>query len=184
VVAFELDWPHPPDDLQAALNANLPKDMAVAAVDLAEPGFHPRYDARARRYQYRIYCRSARDPLRDRFTWRVWPEVWLPELNEAARSLVGEHDFAAFGAPMRKNGSTIRHVYQAAWTDRDGEMVFDIIGNAFLYRMVRRLVFAQVVVCQHLLEIDEMLGKLHHPGGGMIQGIAPACGLELVEVIY
>ncbi len=66
VIAFDLDWLHSTDALLAALNANLPADVAAQAAQLAADDFHPRYDARARCYRYRLFCQPRRDPLRER----------------------------------------------------------------------------------------------------------------------
>ena len=184
VVAFDLDWRHPPQALQDALNANLPPAVAVCRAWVARPDFHPRYDALARRYRYRIYCQAARDPLRERFAWRVWPEIQGDRLFEAASYLPGTHDFAAFGTPPRAGGSTIRIVYQDVWQQNNGEWTFEILANAFLYHMVRRLVACQVQIGMGRLEpafISEKLsGSLDKP----VLGLAPAHGLALVEVLY
>ena len=56
VIAFDYKWNHSTRDLHRALNANLPIDVAVSSVEVAEDNFHPRYDARVRHYQYRIFC--------------------------------------------------------------------------------------------------------------------------------
>jgi tRNA pseudouridine38-40 synthase len=56
VAAFDLDWRHETDDLQRALNANLPDDMSVREVKIAADEFHPRFDARWRQYRYRLFC--------------------------------------------------------------------------------------------------------------------------------
>ena len=85
VIAFDLDWAHSTDDLRNGLNANLPADVAVHQVILGRPDFHPRYDAIARRYRYQIYCQSHRDPLRERYAWRVWPALRCEELQQAVR---------------------------------------------------------------------------------------------------
>jgi tRNA U38,U39,U40 pseudouridine synthase TruA len=75
VAAFDLDWGHGLDDLTSALNANLPGDMAVRQAREAPQDFQPRFDATSRLYRYRLFCESARDPLRERYAWRVWPKV-------------------------------------------------------------------------------------------------------------
>lgn len=184
VIAFDLAWRHSVEDLQAALNANLPPDMAAREVRAVRPDFHPRYDAISRRYRYRIYCQHVRDPMRDRYAWRVWPAISLPGLQAGASQLLGTHDFSAFGTPPRAGGSTIRLVYEAGWQIDGSELVFEIEANAFLYHMVRRLVFAQVAVDQEKLEADCLLRNLHSKPETMIQGLAPPQGLCLVEVIY
>jgi tRNA pseudouridine38-40 synthase len=184
VIAFDLAWRHSLEDLQAALNANLSPDIAVREVRTARPDFHPRYDAIARRYRYRIYCQHVRDPLGDRYAWRAWPAISLPGLQASACQLLGTHDFSSFGTPPRAGGSTVRSVYVANWRMDGSELVFEIEANAFLYHMVRRLVFAQVAIEQGKLEADCLLRNLDSKPETMIQGLAPPQGLCLVEVIY
>lgn len=184
VIAFDLAWDHPAEDLQAALNAHLPADIAARAVAEASPQFHPRYDAVARRYMYRLFCQSARNPLLERFAWRVWPAIALDAMQAAAQSFLGRHDFAAFGAPLRKGGSTIRTVSEATWR-KDGDMAhFLVSADAFLYHMVRRMVNALVQVGQGRMEISAIAAALENPDPALNMGLAPAQGLTLVEVIY
>lgn len=183
VVSFLLEWQHPLDALLKALNARLPADMAVRQVKQVEEDFHPRYDADWRKYEYSVFCQAERDPLRERYSWRVWPEVDFERLELAAGRITGEHDFAAFGNPMKKGNSTVREVLAARWTQTDDQLHFQIKANAFLYHMVRKLVFIQVLVGQGRVSLEEFSGgiqqcKPQNPG------IAPAHGLCLVEVGY
>lgn len=185
VIAFDLDWKHSPETLGRALNACLPQDVAVKAVRATAPDFHPRYDAVARCYHYRIYCQPARDPLRMRYAWQVEPPVDDRRLQEAADLLIGTHDFAAFGAPPKKGGRTVRTVYQANWRTghQPDERVFSVTGNAFLYHMVRRMVYLQVQVARGQLSLDALAEELASPQV-LHPGIAPANGLILERVIY
>ncbi len=183
VIAFDLDWNHPPDNLRNALNANLPPDVAARAVWTIHPGFHPRFDAISRRYRYHIFCEPARDPLRERYAWRVWPAASFDLLQKAAANLIGRYDFAAFGTPPRAGSSTTRTVFQAEWFQADAGLSFEITADAFLYHMVRRLVMAQVQIGQGWRHPDELSQALR-AGGHPMQGSAPAQGLVLVEVRY
>jgi tRNA pseudouridine38-40 synthase len=184
VIAFDLDWAHSPQALQAALNANLPPDVAAQAVCPVRPDFHPRYDAVARCYRYRIFCQSIRNPLRERYAWRVWPPVELGRLQRAAARLQGSHDFVAFGTPPRVGGVTTRKVLKATWAQEQDSLVFEVVANAFLYRMVRRLVSFQVAIGQGELEIEAVLKCLESGSSKLVKGLAPSQGLTLVEVIY
>jgi tRNA pseudouridine38-40 synthase len=184
VIAFSLEWKASLGKLQAALNANLPQDVAISAVSEAKPNFHPRYDATARRYRYRIFCQEWRDPLRERYAWRVWPVVDLGLMQAAVQYLAGKHDFAAFGTPPRSGGSTIRTVYQAGWKAESLEMNFDILADAFLYHMVRHLVGVQVKIGQGKLPPDFLLELLNGGAKTPMQSLAPPQGLTLVEVVY
>jgi tRNA pseudouridine38-40 synthase len=183
VAAFEMEWPHPVEDLGRALNAHLPADVAVRSVQVAAPGFHPRYDAKGRTYHYQIYCEPERDPLRDRYAWRVWPELNLAFLQQAAQLLPGVHDFGAFGAPPRPGGGTIREVFSATWEPRSEGLLFEVSANAFLYHMVRRMVYLQVLVGKDLLEL-ECFAQAVSAAQPQPPGLAPAHGLALKEVLY
>src|SRR5512143_4344337 len=74
VAAADVDWPHEPEALRDALNAHLPFELVVRDAQAVDRGFHPRFDARSRRYSYRLFCQPVRDPLRERLAWRVWPD--------------------------------------------------------------------------------------------------------------
>ena len=183
VIAVDFDWKHSAEALGKALNAELPVDVAVKAVKVADNEFHPRFDALWRCYHYRLYCRAERNPLRDRFAWRVWPPVDGEGLHAAAALLMGSHDFAAFGTPTRPQGSTIREVQRAVWQPEAGGWRFEITANAFLYHMVRRLVYVQVAVAQGRWRLEQFADGIHHQST-QIAGIAAPNGLELVEVRY
>lgn len=189
VVAFDLDWGHGLDELRSALNTNLPADMAVRRVDLAPAAFHPRFHAASRRYRYRLFCQDVRDPLRERYAWRVWPPV--ADLAPLASIWPGAHNFAAFGSPTTPKGGTVRTVCSAAWRLEDGEWTFEIEADAFLYRMVRRLVYVQVAVGQRRAAAEDLARALE--GSLRVReealkripaGLASPVGLTLIEVKY
>jgi tRNA pseudouridine38-40 synthase len=193
VAAFDFDWGHGFDHLQKALNTHLPVDMAVKEVRLAADTFHPRFEAKSRHYRYRLFCAGVRDPLRERYAWRVWPEVM--DLKPLAAIWLGTHNFAGFGSPTRTNGSTVRTVLTADWKNHGDEWTFDIQADAFLYRMVRRLVYVQVAVGQGRLAAEVLVRVLEHPQPSSREtrnetqdripaSLAPASGLTLVEVKY
>jgi tRNA pseudouridine38-40 synthase len=183
VIAFDFEWKHQTEDLQRALNANLPPDVAVQRVMLATEDFHPRFSARGRTYEYHLFSAPHRHPLREHYAWRIYPPLELNTLKEAANLLVGTHDFAAFGSPPRPGGSTIREVFRAEWQALGDALRFEVTANAFLYRMVRRMVYLQTLVGAGQLSLKEL-------GGGIADqtpltpGLAPAQGLVLKEVLY
>lgn len=184
VLAFDLSWKHPAENLKNALNALMPKDISVQALQKVMPDFHPRYDATARRYQYRLYCAPQRNPLLERFTWRVWPEPDLEAMQSAASDLLGSHDFAAYGTPPKEGGTTVREVFMAFWQQTDGGLLFEVEANAFLYHMVRRMVRLLVDIGQGREPVHAVRNSLTGEHSGMIQGLAPPNGLSLVHVTY
>lgn len=184
VAAFDLDWKHSTVDLRNALNAILPVDAAITEVTESSPDFHPRFDAVSRSYEYRIYSSEIRDPLLDRYTWQVKVPLDKGALQQAADSIVGTHDFSSLGSPVNPGGTTIRTVQEASWTFDRNYYSFSITANAFLYHMVRRLVFIQVEIGKKSKPVDQLAQYLEIPGGPPAQGLAPAKGLTLVKVEY
>lgn len=190
VASVDLHWSHTAGDLQRALNATLPEDLAVWSAEVADDNFHPRFDATSRIYRYRLFCQPNRDPLRERLAWRVQPAVDPAALAGAAPLLIGTHDFSAFGSPTTPKGTTVRTVMQAGWTETAAdEWQFEVQADAFLYRMVRRMVFIQVAVAQGKVPAEFMAEALAGQASGkkrsgLPAGLAPAHGLTLVAVTY
>ncbi len=188
VVAADLDWAHDPAALRDALNARLPFELVVRAAELVDPKFHPRFDARSRRYRYRLFCGQIRDPLAERFSWRVWPPFDPSLLMEIAQVFPGQHDFGGFGSPPGTRSTTNRTVLFSAWrqVEPDGKWQFDVAADAFLYRMVRRLVFVQVAFAQGRCSRDAIVRALDQGRGNkeLPAGLAPSHGLELMQVNY
>ncbi|MBM3137128.1 MAG: tRNA pseudouridine(38-40) synthase TruA [Chloroflexi bacterium] len=184
VIAFKLDWVHCPDELVKALNSRLPLDVSVRTARITSGNFHPRYDATTRRYRYQIVFLPERNPILERYHWRVWPEPDHEMLMAASEIILGEHDFAEFGKPPKEEVSTIRSIFCADWEFfEDGGAHFLISSRAFLYHMVRRIVFLLVRVGQGKVEAIE-LEKSFKKTGKLPPGIAPAHGLFLEEVNY
>ncbi len=183
VVAFDLDWNHSEDALQKAINANLPEDIVVNAVKVANEFFHPRYEAIYRCYHYHIYSHPNRDPLRDRYAWRIWPPVSVENLQNSAKELIGTHDFSAFGLPPKKDGNTIRTVFRAEWDREQDTFIFQIEANAFLFHMIRKIVFLQVKIAQGFWTIDQLRDGIIHQKD-QLPGLAKPNGLILVKVQY
>ena len=183
VVSFSLDWKHGTDKLVTALNAHLPEDIAVQAAEEVPLAFHPRYDALSRTYRYQLYAQSTRDPLVDRFSWRLDTMPDLERMNRAAEALHGEHDFRAFGKALKEDATTVRRIFAAEWAGSSTEAAFTICGNAFLYHMVRRIVFVLVQIGLGRLP-EEIVSKGLESGETGIVSLAPARGLCLMEVAY
>jgi tRNA pseudouridine38-40 synthase len=184
VAAFDFEWRHSADKLLRALNADLPSDLVVRSLSPVSADFHPRFDATSREYLYRVFFEPTRDPLRQKYLWRTWPDVDGDALQQNASIFLGTYDFAAIGSPTTPKGTTVRTVTKADWKKMpDGEWQFEVSADAFLYRMVRRLVFVQVAVAQGRCPLERVQNALLKQGK-LLAGLAPAHGLTLVEVTY
>jgi tRNA pseudouridine38-40 synthase len=145
------------------------------------PDFHPRYDAVYRSYEYRLFADPVRDPRRGDLR-RPW-DINLERMRTAPPASPAR-DFRSFGKALHSGGSTIAGHLQADWyLDRD-DLVFEIRGNAFLYRMVRKLVGFLVEIGQEKVEPEVMKILLQERSPEAIKSIAPAHGLTLVAVEY
>jgi len=184
VVAFELTWRRSPEALTAAINAHLPQDISVQNTRLAQDGFHPRYSAVRRQYSYTLILAAERDPLRERFAWRIWPALDDSAIRGACPIMLGEHDFRAFGPAPRKGGGTRRTVFRSEWQGKGLEQTYRIEADAFLYRMVRRIVSALVSIGRGELGSGALSALLEDPTSRWQGALAPAKGLCLDAVIY
>jgi tRNA pseudouridine38-40 synthase len=180
-VHFDTAWNRTPEILQRALNAVLPTDIAIRQITLVPPNFSARFSAKSRAYRYTILNEAVRSPLADRYALVVAETLEADAMDAAARCLIGPHDFGAFGTPP-SGDNPVREMY-VAQVRRDGERVLiDLEANAFLYRMVRRIVGTLIPVGKGALSVAEfrqVLEKKRRAGQSV-----PSHGLSLIAVKY
>ena len=165
-------------------NSRLPDDVSVTWARKVPQEFHARYSATARRYRYVILNSPARSgALAGRVTWEYRPLNVAP-MKEAARLLLGEHDFAAFRAAECQAKSSVRELRRLD-VHRDGDLVIiDAEANAFLHHMVRNIAGVLMTIGMSKAPTDwarQVLDSRDRRQGGVT---APANGLYLLEVRY
>jgi len=183
VIAFNAEWRHGLDDLQRALNATLPADIAVLDLQEATADFHPRYDAVSREYVYTIYDAPVRHPLERLYALHVAGPLDVMSMNAAAATLVGEHDFAAFGSPTTGE-VTVRRMWRAQVSAAPPLIRVELEANGFLYRMVRSIVGTLLAVGRGGMTLDEFRGVLESRNRSRAEAGVPAHGLCLTHVSY
>ena len=192
VIAFDVAWRHEMQDLHRALNALLPADIVVRRLEAAPTPFHPRYDALSRLYHYTILNQSWRDPLLRHTTYHVRESLDVVAMDRAAQALVGKRDFAAFGRPMQENGPTVRHVLAARCWGESARLLgsscslvhFSVQANAFLRRMVRRLMGTLLWVGQGRCSVADFVAILSAGADGQAGPTVLPQGLCLRQVVY
>ena len=180
VAAFSLSNPIPPENLRRAMNRLLPHSIRVLSAEEVHTDFHPRFQAKAKTYEYRIVRGEVCLPFE-------WPYVLhhpypLDEdrMEQLARAFEGEHDFTAYAAADDRDAeghSKVRRVFSSVLERSPGRLTYRIRGSGFLKHMVRNVV-----------------GTLIEAGKGNIGGCSalpdkcgptvPARGLFLVSVEY
>lgn len=184
VVSFATTSTVPPARLQKALNAALAPELVVTGASYAPDGFDARFWAKTRGYVYRIDEAELPDPFIARFVWHRPGRLGSGPMREAARLLVGEHDFASFCRHPGGERSTVRDLRQLA-VGRQGRLLsVRVEANAFLHQMVRSLVGTLVSVGEGRLEAGEMPAILAAGSRQAAGELAPARGLTLERVRY
>lgn len=128
----------PPERLPRALNTTLPSDLAVLSAEYAPVGFHARFSCVERRYIYRVLNTSQRRPLWQGRALHVPQPLDVAAMQEAALSLLGTHDFAAYATQEERQ--TVRELRGLNIAQRGEVLEFEVIGESFLRHMVRGLV--------------------------------------------
>lgn len=180
-VSFQMEWTRDLQTLKRALNAKLPNDLYVRHVRTVDKNFSARYSATSRVYEYRVWNHPERDVFRTRYAHWLAETLDVNAMQSAAAYLVGKKDFSAFGSPPQGD-NPVREVMRLD-VRRDGdEIFFTIQANAFLYRMVRRIVGTLLLVGRgHLppAEMENVIQRKRRSGFS-----APPQGLTLMEIKY
>jgi tRNA pseudouridine38-40 synthase len=185
VCHLDVDGRVAPADLRRRLAGVLPGDLRVRAVAEAPPGFDARFSATWRRYAYRVHDDPAGlDPLH-RGHVLAWPRrLDVAAMNDAARRLVGEHDFAAF-CRRRAGATTVRTLRELYWRRRsDGLVVARVVADAFCHNMVRALVGALLSVGEGRRDAAWPAAVLATGGRDPAVRVVGPHGLTLEEVGY
>ena len=167
------------------LNRILEEDIRITSVREAPEGFHARYSAIARHYEYKIADGDRPiSPLERHFVADWYRPLDLELLRASSHSLLGTHDFAAF-CKWRENATTIRTLKDFSWNrDESGLLIAHICADGFGYNMVRNLVGAAVCVGEKRYDLDWIRRVLTERSRVSDSYVFPSRGLTLVKVDY
>jgi tRNA pseudouridine38-40 synthase len=179
VIAFTYRGRLSAPELERGLNALLPPDVAIHGLRPTTARFHPRYAARYREYRYTVW-NGPRSPLRERLALGVRVPLDIAAMGRAGLVLMGRHDFSAFGAADRNPVRTVHSVR----VRRTGRLVtIDVIADAFLRGMVRRITAVLLEVGRGRIDADGVAGMLAARKPALDGATAPAKGLCLRRVV-
>ncbi len=193
VASVALRAPIPPASLVRALNRTLPPAIRLLSAEHAAPSFHARHSAIGKQYEYRIYRGEICPPTLARYVYALaWP-LDMEAMAEAARYVVGTHDFSSFAAvdPDRAtrmlensdidNRRTLSH---SAWHQEQDLLIYTVRGSGFLHHMVRNLVGTFLEVGRGQRNAASALALLQQQDRTAAGATAPARGLFLHSVDY
>ena len=173
--------------LARALNAVLPLDVRVARAEAMPDDFHARFSSSGKVYDYRLVNAPFASPFVRRYVWHVIPPLNIEAMREAALTLVGEHDFAAFQGTGSDVHTSVRTVRRIDWLGSGGAedpLVMQIEGDGFLRHMVRSIAGTLVEIGLGRWTPRDMAAILASKERARAGTTAPAAGLVLREVLY
>lgn len=167
-----------------ALNAVLPSDVAVLAAREVADDFHPRYSAEGKRYVYRIWNGTVRDPFEKAYSLHIRTPLDECRMDKTAQLFLGTHDFSAFCSAGGSVVDKVRTITRSQ-VERQGDLVmYTVEGNGFLYNMVRIMVGTLLDVEYGNLSAEDVQRALRD-GDRQAAGVTvPPQGLFLDDVWY
>lgn len=185
MASFDAETQLEPDRVRRSLNALAGPDVAAIEVSIAPTRFNARFDSIGKHYRYQILSRPSPSPLLSRMCRHVEHRLDLEIMREAARKMVGSHDFAGFRSSDCERENTICDIFDIRIEMDDRDMiVIDVKGRSFLKNMVRIIVGTLAEIGRGRLSIDAVSRAIEERDRRLAGPTAPACGLALVEVFY
>jgi tRNA pseudouridine38-40 synthase len=185
VASVEVAFAHDTATLARALNAQLPEDVRVLAVEEAAPGFHARFSARSKSYRYCIRNGAVATPFERAYVWHVPQPLDVDAMRQAASRLLGRHDFSTFrsmGTDVPDAVRTLR--ISDVLGDAGSLLTYEVSGDGFLRHMVRAIVGTLVEVGRGWRDPEQMDALLQARDRARAGATAPPHGLFLVSVDY
>ena len=181
---FDADTNIPAEKIAYALNQRLPEDISVIKSDEVEADWHPRYQDSTKTYEYRIVNREMPDPIRRLYAYFTYSKLDVSAMKEAAKYLVGEHDFASFCSAKAQVESTVRTIYSLDIAQNDDEILIKVQGNGFLYNMVRIIAGTLLEVGEGKIKPSDIAIILESKDRERAGKTAVARGLKLAKIEY
>lgn len=184
VCNFFTDSSIPPSNFKLVLNGILPKDIAVIKSEEVDINFHSRYNSIGKKYTYTIITGNNRPAIGRNYMYYMYRTLNLENMQRACKFFIGTHDFSAFKSNGSSVKTSVRTISEFIIVKENNLIKFSVIGNGFLYNMVRIMVgtLLQVGVGKFKPEyIDVILKSKDRSLAGKP---APASGLCLEKVFY
>lgn len=138
VANFHINTDKSADEILAYINMYLPDDIAVTGIEEVDEKFHARFSCVSKTYRYRIHTSKIPNVFERKYVYDFHDKALSAKLMiQAARHLVGEHDFKAFCGNPHFKKSSVRTITSVEINESASEIVIDFTGDGFLQNMVR-----------------------------------------------
>lgn len=184
VIHFDSPLSIPLEKWPVALNTLLPDDISIMSAEKVTEDFHARFDAVGKEYRYYLNTAVQRDPFNRHFAYHYPYLLDVAAMKQAAKELLGTHDFTSFCSAKTEVEDRVRTVYAIDILEHDSSLVFRFNGNGFLYNMVRILVGTLLEVGAGTRPASSMQELLDQKDRRFAGKTAPAHGLYLWQVFY
>lgn len=181
-ICFSLEKSWDEYRLLRALNAHLPEDIRILQIVKVSKNFHPTVDAKSKIYQYVIATESFQLPIDRLYSWHVPQKLNLNLLKDAAKTMIGFHDFSAFSTEIPKN--PFCEISHCDLLYDQNKIVIQMIGNRFIYKMARTIAGTCVYAARSKISIDQIKHLFTNPSRANAGITAPPHGLFLCRVVY
>ncbi len=183
VVHFDIDKDIVASNFVYSLNEILPPDISVSDLRVVPDTFHAQKSAKSRYYRYEFINRRCKNAF-DGDLMRVKYPIDIERMQNSLNYLLGEHDFSSFKSSGTLNPSKICFISKAECKRCGDKIVIDIVGNRFLYNMVRAIVGTLLEIEGHNLKPEHMLEVLESKDRSRAGKTVSPFGLTLIQVGY
>lgn len=172
-------------DIKKYLLMYLPEDIVIKSVQEVSERFHSRLNVVSKTYEYTIYNNSYSDVFIRRYSHYIKEKLNLDSMREAAKILVGTHDFQSFTSLKAKNGkSTVRTINHINITEESNIIKIKVNGNGFLLNMVRIITGTLIAVGLGKIQVADVKKILDAKIRTEVCEKAPAKGLCMLSAEY
>lgn len=184
VAVFDTDTRIPAEKICYAINQQLPWDIRVQSSVEVPECFHPRRVSSKKTYEYKILNKNISLPTERLYSYFVYYNLDIKAMEQAAKYLIGEHDFKSFCSIKTDVLSTVRSIYDINIV-KEGYMIkIRITGSGFLYNMVRIIVGTLIEAGRGIIAPKDMVNILKGLDRELAGPTAPAHGLTLIGIEY
>jgi len=164
------------------LNGFLPADISIQSINKVPSGYHARFSAISRTYNY--YITTKKNPFRTDFAFFHPGRLDIEIMNKAASLLMEYDDFTSFSRLHTDVKTNICKIYIAEWHKKNEELVFTIKADRFLRNMVRAIAGTLILAGRGKIDRDDFRKIIESKNRGDAGPSAPAHGLFLTEIKY